>query len=185
MPDLATLAAEPLGTQPAPAALRVERLLPGPIDRVWAYLTEPDRRAKWFAGGVMDLREGGAVAMTFRNSDLSGGLTRDGSPAPADAAHHVMHGVVTRCEPPFHLAFAWEPDGSGTHTTFELKPDGPDTRLVISQIRTPNHDQLISMSAGWHVHVGILVDILSETAPRLFWPNYNRMAEIYKDQLKA
>src|SRR5690606_39019955 len=31
--------------------VRFRRVLPGPIERVWAYLTEADKRAKWFAGG--------------------------------------------------------------------------------------------------------------------------------------
>ena len=30
-------------------ALRFERLLPGPIERVWAYLTESEMRAKWLS----------------------------------------------------------------------------------------------------------------------------------------
>lgn len=32
-----------------PGTLRIQRLLPGPIERVWAYLTESDKRAT--AGG--------------------------------------------------------------------------------------------------------------------------------------
>ena len=40
---------------------RLERLLPGPIERVWAYVTESDKRATWLAGGEMELRVGGKV----------------------------------------------------------------------------------------------------------------------------
>ncbi|MEQ8750919.1 MAG: hypothetical protein RIC52_14200 [Amphiplicatus sp.] len=36
-------------------SIRFERLLPGPIERVWAYLTEPEKRAEWFAGGVTEM----------------------------------------------------------------------------------------------------------------------------------
>ena len=39
----------------APNTIRFERLLPGPIERVWAYLTESEKRAKWLASGAMDL----------------------------------------------------------------------------------------------------------------------------------
>ena len=35
---------------------RIERLLPGPIERVWAYLVESEKRRKWFARGDFDLR---------------------------------------------------------------------------------------------------------------------------------
>jgi uncharacterized protein YndB with AHSA1/START domain len=43
------------GTIIAPNTIRFERLLPGPIERVWAYLTDPEKRAKWLASGPMDL----------------------------------------------------------------------------------------------------------------------------------
>ena len=57
-----------LGTSPEPATVRLERLLPGPIERVWAYLTEADKRATWFAGGVFDLRVGGKANLYFDHS---------------------------------------------------------------------------------------------------------------------
>ena len=34
----------------------MKRLLPGPIERVWDYLTDSTKRGKWFASGKMDLR---------------------------------------------------------------------------------------------------------------------------------
>ncbi len=41
--------------------VRFERVLPGPIERVWAYLTESEKRGKWLATGNMELRVGGRV----------------------------------------------------------------------------------------------------------------------------
>jgi uncharacterized protein YndB with AHSA1/START domain len=32
-------------------AVRFERLLPGPIEHVWAYLTQSDKRGTWLAAG--------------------------------------------------------------------------------------------------------------------------------------
>jgi len=32
-----------------PSTIRFERLLPGPVERVWAYLTESKKRATWLA----------------------------------------------------------------------------------------------------------------------------------------
>jgi uncharacterized protein YndB with AHSA1/START domain len=37
------------GVLTAPDTLRIERLLPGPIERVWQYLTDSDKRATWLA----------------------------------------------------------------------------------------------------------------------------------------
>ena len=39
------------GVLTAPDTLRIERLLPGPIERVWQYLTDSDKRATWLAVG--------------------------------------------------------------------------------------------------------------------------------------
>src|SRR5688572_17308230 len=47
------------GVVTAPDTVRIERLLPGPIQRVWDYLTESELRGKWFASGELDARVGG------------------------------------------------------------------------------------------------------------------------------
>ena len=44
--------ADAYGTLIEPATLKIERLLPGPIDRVWAYLTESELRRQWLAAGL-------------------------------------------------------------------------------------------------------------------------------------
>jgi uncharacterized protein YndB with AHSA1/START domain len=31
-----------------PGEVRIVRLLPGPIERIWDYLTVPEKRARWF-----------------------------------------------------------------------------------------------------------------------------------------
>ena len=53
-------------------AIRFERLLPGPIERVWEYLVDSELRRTWLAQGPMELRPGGTVQMTWRNSELAG-----------------------------------------------------------------------------------------------------------------
>ena len=37
------------------STVRFERLLPGPIERVWEYLSNGTKRATWFAGGDTEL----------------------------------------------------------------------------------------------------------------------------------
>lgn len=92
------------GEPVAPDTIRFVRDLPGPIERVWAMLTEPALRARWLAGGAMDLRVGGAVALHFRNAKLSQGDDR----APAKYRDYensgTMHGRITRLDPPRLLA---------------------------------------------------------------------------------
>jgi uncharacterized protein YndB with AHSA1/START domain len=51
--------------------VRFERLLSGPIERVWSYLTASDKRGAWLSAGSMELRVGGRVEHIFRNSELT------------------------------------------------------------------------------------------------------------------
>ena len=53
-----------------PSTIRYERLLPGPVERVWAYLTESKKRATWLAAGEFDLRVGGKARLKFDNEKL-------------------------------------------------------------------------------------------------------------------
>ncbi len=54
------------GVVTEPRTVYFERLLPGPIERVWAYITESEKRGKWLATGEMELRVGGRVDLKFQ-----------------------------------------------------------------------------------------------------------------------
>jgi uncharacterized protein YndB with AHSA1/START domain len=174
--------AEPYAMKLDMDTVRIERILPGSIERVWSYLTDSDKRARWLASGPMELREGGAVSLTWRNADLSGGRTNPNSTCSPDGVDHVIQGVITRCDPPHLLAFNWSADGSGSEATFELSQQGPDTELVITHRRLSGRKQLLSVSAGWHTHIGILIDILSASEPRMFWPEHARLEKVYDER---
>jgi uncharacterized protein YndB with AHSA1/START domain len=45
--------------------------LPGPIERVWAFLTESGKRRLWLAAGDFDLRPGGTTTLFFQHKNLS------------------------------------------------------------------------------------------------------------------
>ena len=52
---------DPYGALTEPATLTIQRLLPGPIERVWAYLTDGELRRKWLAAGQMEMKVGAAL----------------------------------------------------------------------------------------------------------------------------
>ena len=58
----------------ADRTVRIERLLPGPIERVWAYLTDSEKRRQWLAAGTMELQPSGRVEHLFRHQELSSAL---------------------------------------------------------------------------------------------------------------
>ncbi len=64
-----------------PATLQIQRLLPGPIERVWSYLTDSDLRRQWLASGLMEQKVGAKCDLVWRNDEFSNPGTR-----PAGAA---------------------------------------------------------------------------------------------------
>lgn len=169
------------GAATAPDTVRIERVLPGPIERVWSYLTESAKRGQWLATGRMELRVGGRVEHLFRN----GTLTENDEPPPAKYAHCAeeasMHGRVTACDPPTLLSYTWnEASGEESEVTFELRSEGDDVHLVLTHRRLPNREEMLSVAAGWHTHLGILADRLSGRTSPGFWSTHMRLEAEYE-----
>jgi uncharacterized protein YndB with AHSA1/START domain len=163
-------------TRLAPDAIRLERLLPGPIDRVWAFLTESDKRARWLAAGEMELKPGGKVELNFDHNRIS--------PEPTPAKYRDMPmgftGKVLRCDPPRLLMFSWmESHGSHSEVTFELAERADKVLLTITHCKLEDRNALLSVSGGWDVHVGILEDVLTDQAPRGFWSAHAKREQEY------
>src|SRR5690606_2769948 len=150
----------------APGTVRLERLLPGPIERVWSYLVEPDKRARWFAGGPMELKPGGKMELLFKHSNL----TDEPPPAGYEAAAAGIKspGTITRCEPPHALAFTWSEGDDASEVLFELRSEGDDVRLTLTHSRLPNRREMVDVGSGWHLHLAILEDLLRGETPRPF-----------------
>src|SRR5688572_7395343 len=120
------------GVVTEPGTVRLERTLPGPIERVWAYLTESDKRAQWLAPGNFELRSGGHVELTFHNSELS--PKREPTPERFKKYEGAsFRGRITRCEPLRVLSYTWgESSGDDSEVTFELTPRGNEVLLVVT-----------------------------------------------------
>src|SRR4029079_17706190 len=92
----------------SPTEIRFERLLPGPIDNVWTYLTDAKKRGEWLASGPMEPSVGGKVKLRFKHAELS----PIEAPAPEeykkmDHEGHQAEETITEFEPPRRLAFTW------------------------------------------------------------------------------
>ena len=89
--------------------VRFERLLPGPIERVWSFIVDSDKRAQWLCGGATELRIGGHVDMHFHNASLSNQQDIARPEKYRDMPEKVSFaGTVTRCDPPRLLAHTWD-----------------------------------------------------------------------------
>lgn len=152
------------------STVRFERLLPGPIERVWSYLTESDKRARWLCGGDVQTADGGHVDMHFHNSALS---SDEDIPRPEkykDMPEKMsFEGKVTRCEPPHVLEHTWEFGEESSLVCYKLTEQGDKVRLVLTHHRLATSDTVLSVCGGWHTHLNVLVDVLEGCKPRPFY----------------
>jgi len=156
-----------------PGTVKLERLLPGPAERVWAYITESDKRARWLCAGEMELRIGGKVELEFDNNKLSSDRN------PEEDGKHSFSGVVTRLEPLRLLSHTWTWDGANTEVTYELQPRGKEVLLTIVHRRLEGKDVTASVMGGWDAHTGILADLLNGKEPRPFWKTHSKLEAEY------
>lgn len=167
------------GTILESGTIRFERMLPGPIERVWAYLTESDKRGKWLATGAVQPWVGGGVELHFRHADLSPQAEEIPDKYKQYENGASFTAQVTRCEPPSLLSHTW---ADGSEVTFELTPSGEDVMLVLTHRRlTPNI--MLSVAGGWHTHLGILVDHLNGRVPQPFWTTHARLEAEYEQRI--
>ena len=133
------------------------RLMPGPIELAWDYLTKPDLLKAWFADVTLEPRLGGTVSVRF-DKDTCGGCSSG------------VHGTIREFRPPHVIAFTWiqrraQPDGSIADSDegevrFELAERGDKVLLTLLHSRLPT-SELTSHSAGWHAYLDNLESRIS------------------------
>jgi uncharacterized protein YndB with AHSA1/START domain len=167
--------ADEFGRVTEPGTFRIERLLPGPIERLWAYVTDPEKRRKWFGDGPVELRIGGKVGLQFRFDELSAEKTPPDKTKECD-----VNGRVTRCEPPRLLSYTWGEQNEASEVTFELFAHGQQVLLVITHRKLGDRGTMVSVASGWHTHLGLLIDHFDYLPARPFWSTKMRTAVEYE-----
>ncbi len=169
----------------APGIIRFERLLPGAIDDVWAYLTESEKRGRWLAKGEMDLQVGGRVDLHFFHAQLS--PVKEKTPEKYGSYESGVHiyGYITRCSPPTLLSFTWdEASGEKSEVTFELAKKSSEVLLTVTH-RYQGHSRIamIGFASGWHAHLYFLESCLKKQVPGGFWEVHTRLEKVYEKRL--
>jgi uncharacterized protein YndB with AHSA1/START domain len=177
MNDITTIDA--FGTLTEPATLTIRRLLPGPIERVWAYLTESDLRRKWLASGKMEMKVGAPFTFTWRNDELN---DKPSKRPEGFSEEHSMESKITELDPPRKISFTWSNSGD---VTFELTPKGKEVLLTVIHRRLPNRNTMLMVGAGWHQHLDTLVARASGKEPQPFWEGWQRLKQEYDRRLPA
>jgi len=135
----------------AESAVRFVRILPGPVERAWAFLTEPTRLTEWYGEGSIEPREGGSVS-------LMGGHIR---------------GVVTGWQPNKFLGYTWNVLAPGetvsqwpvSYLEFMLAPEEKTVRLTLVHRPIPQTMQPQTMM-GWHTMLDLIEAGLNGEFPK-------------------
>lgn len=166
-------------TLDAPDTVRLERVLPGPIERLWRHLTDSDLRRQWLAAGDMQPQAGSPFELVWRNDELTDppGTRPDGF-----GDEHRMQSTITVFEPPRRLSFTWS--GSG-EVSFELEPRGDAVLLTVIHRHLRDRSTMLMVGAGWHMHLDLLVARVSGAATEPFWDGWVRLRGEYDRRLPA
>jgi uncharacterized protein YndB with AHSA1/START domain len=93
-----------------------------------------------------------------------------------------MQSRITECDPMRKLSIAWNNSGD---VTFELEPKGKGVLLTVIHRRLPDRSTMLKVSAGWHMHLDVLVARASGNEPASFWEGWSKLQQEYDRRLPA
>ncbi len=162
-----------------PTEVRLVRLLPGPVERLWEYLVDDEKRSRWFAGGPLERKVGGKLTLIKNDAKLAGSET----PPPEfqqSSCGESMPGVVTRYEPPRVLAYIFGQSGQ-SQVTFELIPQGDQVQLVLTHRSGGSDTPLLNnFAAGWHTFLDHLTATLTGAPRPPLWALHSKYRSDYE-----
>ncbi len=164
--------------------IHITRLLPGPIERVWEYLVDGEKRSRWLAAGDIRPVVDSEIRLVFNNNTLSD--PDDGPPAKYEkyGGETTMTGRVLEADPPHLLVFTWnEPTGGKSEVRIELQEREKQVHLSLTHSHIESREQLVGGSAGWHGHLDILKAVLEGTTPASFWRTHTALEEEYEERI--
>jgi uncharacterized protein YndB with AHSA1/START domain len=172
------------GTLVDSTTVRFERLLPGPIERVWEHLTRPELLSTWLCKTAsIDVRGGGRVELTMDHGDE--GLPENVKEKIVDAEKvtPIVRGTITRLEQGRALAYTWEDLIGATaavksEVTFELEPRGEEVLLVLTHRRV-DLKYVPQVLAGWHTLLDVLEMRLRDTPAFRFMDRFEANLALY------
>ena len=159
--------------------VRFERLLPGPVERVWDFLIDPEKRKTWFCAGDFDLRPGGVANFHFDHRRL----TSETPPKNYEkqGGEVKFAGTIIEAAPPHLLVFDWpEENGENTRVKIELSDVGGKVKLTLTHSQLHDRATMIGISGGWHIHFDLLEGVLEGRPATSFWSRVEKLESEYE-----
>lgn len=128
--------------------------LKAPIEKVWAFLTVPEKLARWFHETDRPLDEKGAAFQWYRHDSSA-------------EDRKLMWGRVLECTPPTRLVHTFTHqwiEGLETTVSWELTPVDGGTRLLLTHTGLDKREDAIGALSdhdkGWDAHLTRLRDVI-------------------------
>jgi uncharacterized protein YndB with AHSA1/START domain len=166
----------------APDTLRIERTLPGSPERIWTYLVDGEKRAKWFSGGTTMSAIGQTATLHFQHSNITDEPTPERWKA-MDEGGFTSDVTIIGFDSPRTLSYTWPEGDDVSEVTFELSPHGSGTKLVLIHRRIGSVELMASFASGWHAHLDALAQVLDGAMPTDFWTNVLRLEDKYAAEI--
>jgi uncharacterized protein YndB with AHSA1/START domain len=168
-----------------PHTVVFERLLPGPIERVFDFLWNEDKRRLWLTSGAMPTTPGAKFEMRWKHSEYSPNKSVPPERMKeTDEKGHTGTFTLLAYEPPHRLAYTFGesrlPAGQASEVEFVLKPEGDQVRLILTHSKVPDRDYALNISGGWHSHLDVLEYQLRNETPPGFWDVWRPIEGVYE-----
>lgn len=156
----------------------LERRLKAPIERVWAYITDGEKRARWFTGGDTLSAEGQAFSILFAHRNIT-----DETPperwAAMKSGEFTMTGRVLAYDPPNLLTITFG-EKNISEVSFALRAVGEETVLTLTHSKIATGADARNYAGGWTAHVETLGALLEGGPANRFWANVVAAHEAYE-----
>ena len=137
--------------------LRIERLLPGPIECVFDYFTDSDLLESWLMPGSVEKKEGGLIE--FVSPPVPEGLVENVRAYSEDV---FSCGLVSKYEPPNLLVYSWNEHVYDTTSIFKIQLEERDEKVYLVLTHSHLGSEWMAVTAtGWHVSLHVLHAILN------------------------
>lgn len=158
-----------LGEIIAPNTFRLERTLKAPIERVWSYFVDAEKRSRWFTGGDTLSANGQAFSILFAHHNI----TNEKPPErwkQMESGEFPMSGRVLAFDPPRLLAITWgDGDEPVSEVRFEFEARGDETLLTLTHTKIDTLEHTRDFAGGWTAHLETLATVLAGKQANHFW----------------